>query len=195
MRKITASILFVTIIMLLAACSKGVSYAERVETEKKRIKQFLSEQNIEVLNSYPSNGVFKTNQYYLDETGVYINVVDSGNGKRAVAYDKVYYRFSETMQLPTSDNDTIKLWETNPGLQPLEFVYKVTSSYTETNPYATGPTYAYLSEGVTVPLKYVGEDAIVNILVPFKVGSAYQSSYYSTIYYKRLRYSTIINAQ
>ncbi|HCO67199.1 MAG TPA: hypothetical protein DIT04_05505 [Dysgonomonas sp.] len=193
MRKLTASFAFIAIIIFLASCNDGVSYAERLEREKKRVKQFLNEQNIEVLDTYPKNGVFKSNQYYLDESGVYINVVDSGNGKRASSRSQVYFRFSEVIELPTSESDTIRLWQSSPGLQPFEFLYLIPTSYTD--PYSQGPTYAYLSEGVTIPLKHVGENAIVNILVPFKAGSAYQSSAFSTLFYKRLKYTTIINAE
>lgn len=195
MRKITASILFVTVIMLLAACNKGVSYAERVETEKKRIKQFLHEQDIVVLDTYPSNGVFESNQYYLDESGVYINVVDSGNGKRASSYDKVYFRFNEVMELPTSESDTIRPWVTNPGLQPMDFIYGVSGSYVDSEGTRHSYSYQTLSEGITIPLQYVGEDAVVNILVPFKIGSAYQTTYFTTLYYKRLRYTKIVSTQ
>lgn len=194
MRKIITSACFLTLLVLFAACDDDVSYAERVETERKRIKDFISEQNIEVLDTYPSNGVFKPNQYYLDETGVYINVVDSGNGKRAAYRGEVYFRFGEVMSLPLSESDTLKAWEINPGLQPLSFKYGITSTYTDY--YDTyGMPYHYLSEGVTIPLKYVGENALVNIIVPFKIGSVLQSSSYSTLVYKQLEYSTIINAE
>lgn len=193
MRKIIASTCFITILILLAGCNDDVSYAERVETERKRIKEFVNQQNIDVLDTYPSNGVFKENQYYKDDSGVYINVVDSGNGKRAGYRSEVYFRFGEVMSLPTADSDTLNLWGNNPGLQPLTFKYGITSTYTDY--YSTGPSYYYLSEGVTIPLKYVGENAVVNIIVPFKVGSITQSSSYATYFYKRLRYSTIINGE
>lgn len=194
MRKIITSACFLTLLVLFAACDDDVSYAERVETERKRIKEFISEQNIEVLDTYPSSGVFKANQYYLDDTGVYINVVDSGNGKRAAYRGEVYFRFGEVMSLPLSESDTLKAWESNPGLQPLSFKYGIVSTYSDYYNTSSMP-YFYLSEGVTIPLKYVGENALVNIIVPFKIGSVSQTSYYTTLFYKNLRYSTIINAE
>jgi len=192
MRKIIGLFLFIGFIaVVFPACNKSVSYAERVETEKKRIKNFLAEQNIEVLSNYPSNGVFKSNQFYLDPSGVYINVVDSGNGKRATALGKVYYRFSEAMELPTAEADTVNLVDITP--QPLEFQYGIEQTYTSQN--SNSPAYAFLCPGIVTPLKYVGENAVVRLLVPFKsgVGSIYQGGSFATIYYHRVKYTQIIN--
>ncbi len=194
MRKIIALTCFITLLILLAGCNHDVSYAERVNAEKDRISEFIDQQNVEVLNTYPSNGVFGENQYYKDnDSGVYFHVVDSGNGKRAAYRSEVYFRFSEVTTLPIADSESLDLWGSNPGLQPLSFIYGVTSTYTDS--YSSGPSNYYLSQGVTIPLQYVGENAIVDMIVPFKSGSANQSSYFSTLFYKRLRYTTIINGE
>jgi len=181
--------------VLFAACSKSESYADKVKKEKNRISSFLSEHNIEVLHEYPTNGVFKSNQYYLDESGVYINVVDSGNGNRADASkrSKVLYRFKETMTLPAAESDTVDL--NTLSTQPLSFNYGVSSTYSNSDYTNYSLYYLYLSPGVTIPLQYVGENAIVRLIVPFRnsIGSAYQIASYSTVYYGQLEYTKIIN--
>lgn len=194
MRKIIGIIcITIGVCTFFGSCSKSESYADKVKNERKYIKNFLSENNIVELSSYPANGVFKSNEFYLDPSGVYINVVDSGNGKRANDKNRaeVYFRFSETMTLPASESDTVSL--SSMSTQPLSFNYGLSSTYTTTDTYTPG--YLYLSTGVTIPLKYVGEKAIVRLLVPFSgsVGSTGQTSNYMTLYYGQLEYTKIIN--
>lgn len=187
--------LIASICFLFGACSKSESYADKVKKEKKRISSFIKEHNIEVLNDYPANGVFKSNEFYLDPSGVYINVVDSGNGKRANADTRaeVYFRFRDAMWLPTSESDTISLSDVS--TQPLGFNYGVTATYTYYDYSTNIIPYYYLSPGVTIPLQYVGENAIVKLIVPFRnsIGSAYQRDAYTTIYFDYLEYTRIIN--
>lgn len=192
MRKVAGLVLFIACTALfLGACSKSMSYADYVKRENNRIEDFRNERNIVVLRDYPSNGVFKSNEYYLDASGVYINVVDSGNGTRAQYRSKVYYRFSGLSSLPIADSDTTNLSDIYPDL--LTFTYGITTTYTSSN--TSDPGYYYLSTGITVPLQYVGEGAVVKLIIPFKnnIGSAFQNSYYMTYYYDRVTYSTIIN--
>lgn len=196
MRKITGLLCIIfSFCLIFSACSKGDSYAKRVKKERNAIKSFLNEHNIEVLKEYPASGVFKENQFFLDDNGIYINVVDSGNGKRANAANRpyVYYRFSDTFFLPATESDTFNLIDLSD--QPLQFIYGVPSTYTSTNTTAPAIAYRFLSAGVTIPLKYVGEKAVVKLIIPFKssVGSTFQTTSYSTLYYGKLEYTYIAN--
>lgn len=191
MRKILGGFgfcLFMIVCIAFGACSKTETYADLVKKERKNIKRFISENNIVVLNTYPSDGVFAENEFFLDSTGVYINVIDSGNGKRANSNNRaeVSYRFWDTSILPVSDTVT-----NNDVVQPLNFTYGRASTYQTSSTSSLG--YAYLSTGVTIPLKYVGEDAVVRIIVPFSQGSTYQNLAYCAIYYGKLKYTRIVN--
>ncbi len=191
MKKATGLALFIACLgILFGACSKSMSYADYVKRENNRIEDFRKERDIVVLRDYPSNGVFKSNEYYLDESGVYINVVDSGNGKRAQNNDIVNFRFSGASSLPISESDTVNLIDIYH--QPLKITYGVTTTYsgTQSSIYAE---YYYLSPGMVIPLKYVGEGAVVKLIIPFKnnMGSTVQNSYYATYYYDRLEYTAI----
>ena len=185
----------VVVVLATTSCSSSETYADKLKEERKQIDRFLSAQGFEVLSSYPADSVFKENQFFRDpDTGVYINVIDSGNGKRASATDlaDVYFRFYDTATLPV-DNSTID--KTNGdagGSQPVSFIYGNSNSYTSTNT-SSYYNYIYLSPGVTVPLKYVGEGAVVRLIVPFAQGSYYQSLSYQAIYYGRLKYEKINN--
>jgi len=176
---------------LFAACSDDESYADYVNKEKDRIKDFIKEHNIVVRSDYPSDGVFKENEFYQDPSGVYINVVDSGNGKRAAYRADVYYRFSGAMTLPAADADTINLSDLS--AQPLKFQYGITTSYISSN--TSNPAYWYLSPRIVQPLRYVGEGAVVRLIIPFRdyQGSSAQNQYYMTYYFDRVEYTSIIN--
>lgn len=188
MRKI-ANLLFaiISIGLIFGSCSKSLSYSDYVKKERNLIQDFKSEKDLVFLQDYPSDGVFKSNEYYLDPSGVYINVVDSGNGKRAKANAQVYFRFSGASTLPLAESDTV----TSP--LPLSFYYGVTSTYTSTNSSSIG--YYYLSPGIVVPLQYVGENAIVRLIIPFvnSIGSTSQNAYYATYYFDEVKYTQIIN--
>lgn len=188
-------LLIFTLCITAMSCSKSETYADKVKDERKNINRLLSSKGIDVITTYPSDGVFAENQYFRDpSTGVYFHVIDSGNGNRASESDmaSVYFRFWDTATLPI-DKSTIESTNDNAlGLQPVSFTYGNTNSYMiQTNSDYYG--YVYMSPGVTVPLKYVGEGAIVSLIVPFTQGSGYQNLAYQAIYYGRLKYTRIIN--
>lgn len=188
-------VLILTLSFIASGCSKSETYADKLKNERKNINRLLSDKGIDVISSYPSNGVFAENQYFRDPaTGVYIHVIDSGNGNRASADDmaSVYFRFWDTATLPI-DKSTIESTNDNAsGLQPVSFTYGNTNSYM-TQSTTDYYSYVYMSPGITVPLKYVGEGAIVSLIVPFTQGSGYQNTAYQAIYYARLKYTRIIN--
>ncbi len=178
--------------VVFGACSKSDTYADKLNEERKNISRFINEHDIVVLSSYPSSGVFKPNEYFKDPlTGVYINVIDSGNGNRASVAKRslVNVRFFGAMKLPASESDTISNYI--PGLQPFSLTYGITATYNAANPGSL--EYFYLSPGVAAPLQFVGENAIVSLIVPFSSGSTYQKAAYKAMYYTKLQYTRIVN--
>ncbi len=183
--------LFVFILVIFASCDNSDSYADRLDRERKNIKKFISEHNIKVLDTYPTSGVFAANEYFREPTtGVYINVIDSGNGKRAsdTRHDYVNVRFTDAMSLPANESDTISLSDI--GVDPMVFMYGVQSSYVSSS--SGTAEYYYLSKGMAIPLKYVGEDAVVSLIVPFNSGSTVQQSASYPIFFTKLHYTKII---
>jgi len=133
-----------------------------------------------LIKDYPENGVFEENEFVQLSNGVYLNVVDSGNGNRAVLYNtEVLYR----CRFRYLDSDElIDLFA--PHHYPIEFIY---GNHTVSSSYPAG--YQLLSEGVGSILNYVGDSAIVRLIVPFKVGSPRSQQYYETIFYDRLKFT------
>ena len=81
--------LLMAAVLTLTSCGKDESFASKQRAERKAVEKFIKERGIEVLHRYPANGVFGKNQYYLIDDGlnegkVYLHVIDSGNGNRAV---------------------------------------------------------------------------------------------------------------
>jgi hypothetical protein len=160
--------------------------------EKRAIEKLIAEEDFEVLTKYPENGVFGENQFVLlDDTEVYLNVVDSGNGNRPVlGKTKILMRCSGKLLF---EADSVNSFSTFPNwFDPIEFVYGY-ASVTIAQYYSSLGTdqWYYLSPGVESVLAYVGENAIVKIIVPFSQGSSYQNynSYGAPIYYDKVKFT------
>ncbi|MCD7977950.1 MAG: DUF4827 domain-containing protein [Tannerellaceae bacterium] len=167
-------------ILVIIGCNKNKSYADRLKDEKKAIGRLLDDSAFVLIKDYPENGVFEENEFVQLSNGVYLNVVDSGNGNRAVLYNtEVLYR----CRFRYLDSDElIDLFA--PHHYPIEFIY---GNHTVSSSYPAG--YQLLSEGVGSILNYVGDSAIVRLIVPFKVGSPRSQQYYETIFYDRLKFT------
>lgn len=191
----------VGILMLLActfifsSCNNNRTYADMKKDQEKAINKFISERNIEVIHKYPSDSIFEENQFLLLDNGVYLNIVDSGNGNRAALYKtKILMRCSGE-HIFKSDTGKFDIFENNSPYAPIEFIYgyasQTISQYTSWfSNYTYHPVCYYLSLNVESILEYVGENAVVKLIVPFENGSTYQSSsnYGAPLYYDKLRF-------
>jgi hypothetical protein len=149
-----------------------------LKEEKRAISRLIDENGFEVLSSYPENGVFKENQFVKLKSGLYINVIDSGNGKRATVNTTILCRFSVKELL----DDTIPQENFSNGTYPIEFKYGI--GLTSGSSFGT----YYYNQGLASGLEYVGDSAWVKLIVPFAMGSEYHSQYGIPLYYSRVRY-------
>jgi hypothetical protein len=167
----------------IACNNQNKTTMERIREEKKAIERYLDRRNIQVLKSYPQNGVFGANEYFLTGDGLYMQVVDSGNGRRVKPLiDQVQVRFESmhyVMTYVSGDTASIKLDHT---WFPMQFIYGLPGSY------ATDPS-GLPCDGWAIPLLYVGEGAIVNLIIPSKLGNATDNAEFSAVAYKNLRYT------
>ena len=193
--------IFIGMALLIAAvltsCDSD-SFASRQKAERKAVDKFINERGIEVLHRYPASGVFGKNQYFLINDGlnegrVYLHVVDSGNGNRAVqgrtevlmrCSGEYFFNRDTSVKFSTYGND----------FSPIEFIYG-TAYYTSMQgktSYGKQRIYNlagyYLSAGIESALRYVGEDATVSLLVCFEDGSAQQQDDYEPIYFDRVTF-------
>lgn len=204
--KLKISIFLLVAGIFFTSCNNYRTYADMKRDQKKSIDRVIAEKGLEIIHTYPADGVFKENQFVLLDNGVYLNVIDSGNGNRAVlGKTRILMRCSvERIFFLRGDTAKYNLFEN--GYNPIEFIYgnaifevnAYASSYSG-RPYDNTPIECYyLSTGLESALKYVGENAEVKLIVPFDAtndmgsdgGSTYQifDSYGAPIYYERVRF-------
>ena len=168
--------------LLGGSCNKQKSLQERLQEEKRAISRYIDRNNLVVLNEYPKDGVFKEKEFFKTSDGLYIHVVDSGNGRRAVPFlDEVTVRFSYRHDILISDSSII--WWSNSGwVNPFSFIYGLSQSYTP-----SGSTYECV--GWVIPLAYVGEHALVDLIIPSAMGSSNDNGLINPVFYKGLTYT------
>ena len=183
MKKIISVVFsLIVVTILVSSCNDQKTAQELIQEEKKAIQRFVAKNNIITLSSYPEDGVFAENEYYRNPDGLYINVVDSGNGKRAVPYKhEICVRF-DGVQWFKSDTVSFSSFSTNGGNYPYEFTYGISGSYSS--------NYSTLAcPGWEIPLAFVGEYAVVNLIVPSNLGSVSDQSSYRPVFFKNLKYT------
>ena len=173
MKKILiASLISVVAIAMFSSCNKSKTYAQRLNDEKKIIERFIDNNDLTILTEYPKDSVFNEKEFFFDSSsGIYYNVIDSGNGRRILGGEEFYIRFKGLKYL--SNNDTSTYSNTN-SLQPEVLVY--------------GNTSTYGSVAWVAPLKNVGNRAKVKMIVPFNMGISMDKQTYKTAYYEEIDY-------
>ncbi len=169
---------FIALVVVASSCDKNETLQEKIEEEKKAIQRFIDKNDFIILSAYPQDGVFKEKEYYKTSSGLYINVIDSGNGKRATPLkDEIQVRF-EGMLYFKSETKEVDSDQLSP-FGPMSFIYGNTYSYG-----------TYGCKGWEEPLGYVGEEAVVSLIVPSNVGNyADKNTNIVPVFYKQLKYT------
>lgn len=188
MRKGLNLMMILGAVMMIASCNKTKSYTDMLKAEQKAIDRLIDEEGIEILSEYPADGVFKENQFYILDNGVYLNVIDSGNGNRytngTVVQSRFIVRFfmSDTVEYNNLNNDLF--------YGPAAFTATFSDYYSTVVQVASGnavPT-SFISEGLASGLEYVGDSSYVKLIVPFKVSGGDFVSQGEPLYYTKVRY-------
>ena len=198
MMKLRIGVLMIIMGLILGSCGKKAkSFAEWKKEEKEAINRLIAREGFEILTKYPANGVFGEKQFVLLDNGCYLNVIDSGNGNRAISGKTTVLMRCSIIGLFPPDTFQLSIFEN--GFQPLEFIYGriYEAKMRAYNEYSSS-AYMFLSSGVESALEHVGENAIVRMIVPFDngqsskylygIGSAAQDSERRPLYYNRIRY-------
>jgi len=136
--------------------------------------------DIVILKNYPEDGFFKENEYFRTNDGLFIHVVDSGNGKRVQFLDDVCVRIEYFQYIKDFvHGDTIR--SLFPFLDPFYFTYGIPQTYSS--------YYSPVCQAWVIPLSYVGEEAILNLIVPSSIGSYGDNNSIAPVFYKNLRYT------
>jgi hypothetical protein len=176
----------IAFIIAIGACNnQNKTVQEYLREEKKAIERYIDRQGIVVLKEYPEGGVFKEKEYYKTNDGLYIHVVDSGNGTRATPLlSQVQVRFEYMYNIKSfvsGETDSIVL----PYYYfPQSFVYGLSGSYGKNS-------YDFSCNGWAIPLNYVGKEAVVDLIIPSALGAYFDNSYpnYNPVFYKNLTYT------
>jgi hypothetical protein len=165
---------------ILSSCNNGKSLQEMLQEEQKAIDRFIRDNDLVILKDYPSDSVFKENEYYRTTDGLFFQVVDSGNGTRVQPLNQVCVRYDYSQSVENyASGDTSKF--TFPNVVPYTFVYGVTSTY-----WISG---SEVCQAWVEPLSYVGENAVVNMIIPSAIGSADNNGTVTPMFYKNLHYT------
>lgn len=159
-------------IAMFSSCNKSKTYAQRLNEEKKIIERFVDENDITILTEYPKDSVFSEKEFFFDtSSGIYYNVIDSGNGRRILGGEELYIRFKGLKYLFSTDTAT---YSNINSFQPEVLVY--------------GNSSTYGSVAWVAPLKNVGNRARVKMIVPFNMGLASDQQSYKTAYFEEIDY-------
>ena len=198
--KVRIGILMIVLGLMLGSCGKrGKSFREFKKEEREAINSLIARENFEIINEYPANGVFGEKQFVLLDNGCYLNVIDSGNGNRAISGKTVVLMRCSSIGI-IGDTSLYTSSIFGNGYEPLEFVYgkidEAKSNAYNNDPY--GPGVTFLSAGVESALEYVGENSIVRMIIPFDngqstkypggIGSLEQTNIKIPMYYDRIRF-------
>lgn len=183
-------LMILCVAFIVASCDKTKSYTEHLKDERKAIERLIDREGFKVIKDYPSDGVFKENEFVKLENDVYMNVIDSGNGERVeYAKTKVFCRFIANGILKSDSSlyvDNLSPEYNGVWGFPTEFTFG--SNTSSSGYYQYSPDY-FVGEGLNTPLYHVGNRAIVRLIVPFKrMGTTLESSY-SPIYFSKVKYT------
>ncbi|MCL1942091.1 MAG: DUF4827 domain-containing protein [Candidatus Azobacteroides sp.] len=159
MRKILIFIFSLVVIPALwLACKNSKTYAELLKDEQNAISKLIADSGFVVLNyrDYPKDRLFEPNEFVKLPNGLYLNVIDSGNGERIDSFSTVLLRYRSSRNL----FDTLSVPGNWNSLSPMEFTYGLTASSTS----------GYV-EGIATPLSYVGNYAKVKLIIPSSLNS------------------------
>lgn len=169
---IIASLISIVAIAIFSSCNKSKTYAQRLNEEKKIIERFIDQNDIKILTEYPKDSIFSEKEFFFDtSSGIYYNVVDSGNGRRILGGEELYIRF-KGLSYPSSNDTTT--YSNIFSLQPEVMVY--------------GNSSTYGAVAWVAPLKNVGDRAKVKMIVPFNMGLASDKQSYKTAYFEEIDY-------
>lgn len=126
MKKFVINIILACLVFFAVSCKdkeESIRYADLLKTQEKLIKKFIDRENIVVLDEFPTDSVFQTNQYVLTESGLYFQLTKKGEGEDVKSGDKVQVRYRQkTLEENAITED---FWTTQDEPRPTEVEYKI----------------------------------------------------------------------
>ena len=188
MKKTAAFVLsIIAFSFLYLSCENQKTAQEYIREEKKAIDRFRNRLGIDVLSKYPANHQFATNEYFKTNEGLYFQVIDSGRGRKInpfIDIEDVQVRFDFLFNIKgyvSGKSDTIVPPE---SILPMNFLSGPSGIYGQPD-----PMYNFSCVGWAIPLQYVNEGAVVNIILPSSLGNTSDNTNFVPRFYKNLKYT------
>lgn len=164
--------LFLFGLSLIVSCSSSKTYAQMLEEEQAAIHSYINDNNLKIITEMPTDTVFGEKEFLRFSNGLYMNIVYRGNLSSRPQYDtsNIMVRFKD-VKLLTYIEDSTYFYGNWFDRTPFEFVYG-------SSPRA----------GWDYPLQYVGDSAVVRLIVPSKLGTSGEQSAVYPYYYGYVRY-------
>ena len=154
------------------ACNKTKTAQELLQDEKKATNRFIAENGFIITSD--SAEMYNNNVFFKTKEGLYIHVIDSGNGNKAVYNQEVLVRFRD---LTYFKDDTTKYSNMSALSSPYTFRYGNANSYS-----------SLACDGWAIGLSLVSENAEVSLIVPSALQPYTDQGSYSPIYIGWLKY-------
>jgi len=191
MKKIFIFVQFVVLLTaVFSSCSDSKTYAELLSEEKDAISKFIADSGYVVINNFEGDSLYNpaTKKLVRMSNGMYLAIINKGSKTdTAVPYvTKVTYRFKLAKVLTGSDTSYISNYYNFRDAYPNQFIYKAQAT-TQSYHYTSGTTM--LCEAIQLPITFLGNGAIVKMIIPSKISfTDYQSSV-KPLYISELKYT------
>ena len=168
-QKLILIMLLCGFLVIGTSCKDDKTYAELLQDEQDSIDKYLKgyrvadiPANLDDLETTNGDRESADAPYYRLEDGVYMQIISKGNGTPIQKGDKVYFRFLR-QNLNT-------LASTGSADAVGNFYYEnIDDYYFNYNTVTTSSSTTY-GLGIEYPLQYVGNKAVVKVIVPSKMG-------------------------
>lgn len=184
-------------LFILSCSDKTKSYTDMLKDEKKAISKLIDEKGFRILDEddFPRDSVFAENEYVKLDNGVYLRIIDKGNGNKPVLYSTmVLCRFTADRITIDADNpqymkNVSNYGPNSGGTYPLSYRYGTMASSEQ----FSQDDYRYyvaelLGEALAEGLNYVSERGKVSLIVPFKRGGSRDMDNGWPVYFEIVEY-------
>jgi len=160
MKHLLFQLLFLATIISFSSCSSDETYEDLLNAEKELISNYIEQNNINVIETLPTNNNWGANDYYKTSDGFYIHIVDTGEiGAEVKTGQKVMARYYK-ISLQTPPDTVRRNWTTSESAYPEEIVFDLITE----NPIP--------SKGIQKAISIMKRhNSAAKIIVPSKLGT------------------------
>lgn len=84
------------LLLIMVACENSTNYSQLLKAEEELIQDWLLRNEITLLDEFPADTVFGTNEMYHFEEGIYFQLIEKGVGDTLRTGDKLVLRYKQS---------------------------------------------------------------------------------------------------